>query len=205
MLVSLPYRYIAARSGAFRQAVTRLSSEQWSLIGFSILILSAIAGALGYPSVYILCLLGHDVCDLNDGYVYRQKERGAANGYGLYLDHILDSIGASLATYGGYCLVGEPLACTIGLVMFYLIAIHSWLFKVTRLARGQADGLYFGVTLSEEKIIWLNVDDLTLVMALIVLTHWMPLLYIMDAGLLCILVVKVVRACLELRKTQWRP
>jgi hypothetical protein len=151
-----------------------------------------------------LLLLGHDLCDINDGYVYSQSEKGINNGYGLYLDHMLDSIGAGFAAYGTYLLLGTPFACIIGLSLYYLIAIHSWLYKINKVAQGDLEGVYYAVNVSTAKRLWLNVDDLTLLLAIAVFIHLPLLLYVIDAVLIIILIVKFSRTTLELRKTLWR-
>lgn len=206
MIFGAPHRQIARRSPAFHKIVSSLSSEQWSFIGFGCLTLTALAGYLSQPYLYAGLLFIHDICDINDGYVYQKNENGTLNGYGLYIDHMLDGIGASFVTLGGYLLLeAAPLACAAGLVFYYLIAIHSWLYKINKIGEGQPSGVYYAVTVSRGRMLWLNVDDLTVVMAVIVLSRNLLLLYLTDAVLLAILVTKVFRATLELRATRWLP
>jgi len=204
LIIGAPHRYLAQHSTAFRTIIFSLSSEQWTCFGFGCLLMSAFAGFFHHPYFYAALLCAQDISDINDGYVYQNKENGLCNGYGLYIDHILDSIGASFAALGGFFLLGAaPFACAAGLVLFYLIAIHSWLYKITKISEGQRIGAYYGVLLSRERALWLNVDDLTLVMAIIGISRFVPLLYLTDVALFVILVTKVVRTSRELRKTRW--
>lgn len=206
MIVSAPYRLVAERSALFRRAVLALSSEQWTVAGLCALCVAALAGAAGNTVLFALMLLLHDVTDLNDGYVYQQKEKGQSNGYGLYLDHMLDGFGAALVAYGLYRLVGWPMWCAAGLVLYYLIAIHAWLYKITRLNLGETRGAYYGVTLSERRMLWVNTDDLTAAVAVLAFTGGAPwAFYVTAVALVTVLLVKVSRAVLELRATQWRP
>jgi hypothetical protein len=168
------------------------------------MLVAALAGYWGHALIYVSMLLCEVVCDTNDGYVYQGKENGIVNGYGLYLDHALDAIAAALAAFGGYSIVGHPLACAIGLILYYLIAIHSWLYKITQMSRGRIHGLYYAVRMSKRRQLMLNVDDLTVAMSVLVLTGWIPLLYIIDAALFAIFIRKFYRAVVELRTNMWR-
>ena len=204
MIIGVPHRYLAERSSAFRAFIFSLSSEQWSCLGFSFLVLSTFAGYFHQRYLYVTLLLIQDISDINDGFVYRFKENGRCNGYGLYLDHVLDSIGASFAALGAYFLLGAaPFAFTIGLVLYYLIAIHSWLYKITKIAEGVSVGAYYGVLVSRDKMVWLNVDDLSLVLATLVITRCIPILYVADVALFAIFISKVFHAARELRVTGW--
>jgi len=203
MIVGIPYWYIIKRSTTVSKVINSLTSEQWSFIGFTLLLLTPLAALLEMSSVYALLLFGHNLCDINDGYVYVQKEKGILNGYGLYIDHMLDSIGAGFVAYGTYRFLDTPMACIIGLSLYYLIAIHSWLYKINMLVQGKSEGVYYAVTVSAPKRLWLNVDDLTLFLAIAVLTNWKSLLYLIDLALIIVLIVKFSRASLELRKRLW--
>jgi hypothetical protein len=203
MILIRPYRTFIDRSPAWRRVVLSVSSETWSLLGLVCTICAAGAGHFHFATAYSVLLVLQIICDTNDGYVYQERENGIVNGYGLYLDHILDGVAAALAAYGGYAIVGHPLACAVGLTLYYLIAIHSWLYKIAQLARGQIYGLYYAVTLSKRRRLLLNVDDLAVFMVALVLTDWIPLLYIIDGVLLLVFVRKVIRAAMELRATMW--
>lgn len=206
MIFGVSHRIAIQRSRAFQRFALAVSSEGWSMTGFACLVSAAIAGYFQWPYVFIALLFAQNICDLNDGYVYREKERGVLNGYGLYFDHILDSVGAAFVVYGGYCLLNAaPLACVVGLVLFYLIAIHSWLYKITRISAGDNAGVYFAVTVSHRRMLWLNVDDLTVIVTAIVVTKSVLLLYVTNALLGAVFLIKVCRATGELRSSRWAP
>lgn len=203
MIIGLPYRHLIEQSALIRKVINSFTSEQWSFIGFGCLLLIPVAAHFGLVWLYALFLLGHNLCDINDGYVYSQKEKGIHNGYGLYIDHMLDSIGAGFVAYGTYRLLDVPAACILGLSLYYLIAIHSWLYKINRVAQGDLEGVYYAVAVSPQKRMWLNVDDLTLLLAIAAFTQCQQLLYFIDSILIIILVVKFSRTSLELRKKLW--
>jgi phosphatidylglycerophosphate synthase len=197
------YRGVIDRSPTVRKAILSMTSEAWSFIGAVCMVAAAVAGHCTWRYIYVAFLLCEVICDTNDGYVYQNKENGVVNGYGLYLDHALDAVAAALAAYGCYALVRQPFACAVGLTLYYLIAIHSWLYKITQISRGRINGLYYAVRVSRWRQMLLNVDDLAVAMSALVITGWIPLLYIIDGALLVIFVSKFVRAVLELRVNMW--
>lgn len=204
MIFGTPHRYLVSKSAGFRKFVIAFSSEQWSCTGFLCLVLTSVAGYFHHPYLYTVLLFVQEICDINDGFVYREKEKGIQNGYGLYIDHILDSIGASFTVLGGYFLLGTaPLACGFGLILYYLIAIHSWLYKINKVSEGQLTGAYYGIPISRDNAVFLNVDDLTVMMSIIVISRSVSLLYFTDSILAVILISKITRATLELRSTRW--
>ena len=205
MLIIQPYLFVADRSPVLRRFIFGLTSETWSFLGLGFTILAAVAGYLHWPAAYAGMLCCELLCDTHDGYAYQENEKGIANGYGLYLDHVVDAVAAALITYGGYALVGHGLACVVGLALYYLIAIHSWLYKITQMTRGRLDGLYYAITVSKPRRLLLNVDDLTIAIGVIAISGWVPLIYVIDGVLLVIFIGKVARAVVELRSDLWRP
>ena len=205
MIIGYPYRYFAERSTIVRRAIVWLSSEKWSGIGFTCLLFTAVAGYFHQRYCFAALLIGHEICDINDGYVYQNEEHGKANGYGLYIDHILDSIGAAFVALGEVFLLNSTqFLCVFGLVCWYLIAIHSWLYKIVKISSGEVDGAYYAVVVSKERRLALNVDDLAVIMIVIAFSRSVTVLYLTDAALLLIFLAKVVRTVSELRSSRWR-
>jgi hypothetical protein len=133
-------------------------------------------------------------------------ENGRWNGYGLYLDHLCDSIGAPAVACGGYLLLGHGWLVAGALVLFYLIAVHSWLYKIVQISLGQNEGVDFWVVLEPgSRFRRLGPDDLSVVLACIVLLHSIALLVVLEVVLAAVIAYKVARAIALLRATCWRP
>src|ERR1051325_8745599 len=110
MVIGVPYTILIVRSETLRRILGNFTSEQWSFMGFGCLLLIPVAARAGLTSVYALLLVAHEICDISDGHVYAEKENGIRNGYGLNIDHMLDSIGACFVAFGTYLLLGSPIA-----------------------------------------------------------------------------------------------
>ena len=203
MVIGVPYNFLLSRSSVTLALVNKLTSEQWSVAGFLSLALIPVAGYFRFVSAYGVLLILHELCDINDGSVYAHKEKGILNGYGLYLDHMLDSIGACFVACGTFFLLDSPFACVVGLTLYYLIAIHSWLYKINKVAVGECEGTYFGVMLSARKKLLLNVDDLKLLLIVATGGNFPSLLLFIVIALAIVFVLKVGRTMRELRRTLW--
>lgn len=204
MLINIPYKKLSEKSTLLRRFIKSFSSEQWSFIGFLTLVASGLAGYYNCPWTYGLLLVFHTICDLNDGYVYQSHEQGITNGYGFYLDHILDSIGIAFAVFGGYCITLALWNCLILILLFYLIAIHSWLYKVVKVAHGEQKGQYYNFNVSKRLNLSLDVDDLKMLAAIAIITNWFPLIILINITLFGILLEKITKTIFELRSTLWR-
>jgi hypothetical protein len=204
MLIDRTYVVVFDRSVALRAFVYRFSSEFWTSLGLLCLIASAIAGRNRSEWLYCTLLIGHSVCDINDGLVYTRFEKGVPNGYGLYLDHVCDSIGMAAACYGGYLLVGNLLWCAGLLVLYHLIAIHAWLYKIVKVASGNLHGLHYQLSLSPKYRLALGGGDLAVGVIVVIITGWIDGLKLLCGFMLSVLIFKIGTAIRELRGNHWR-
>src|ERR1051325_11090001 len=115
MLLIKPYSLLVSRSRRLQRCIVILSSEAWSVTGLVCMSVAAVAGHRQLTSLYVAFLLLEIICDFNDGWVYEYQEVGAINGYGLYLDHMVDVLAAACAAWGCHQLVGQAGTVVTGL------------------------------------------------------------------------------------------
>lgn len=206
MILTYPQTILYKNFKPYRDLVQSRSSEFWSGLGCTALFLTWPAGYFSLPYLFAALVIFHCLCDAHDGFVYRDVEQGVANGYGLYIDHMLDAIGALFVALGAIQIAQYPWMVGLTLVLFYLIAIHSWLYKIVQVAAGRRDGLDFWIYLSRNQSeIRIGPDELSLVAALLAITHGNPAVFtVLMAAMMLLLFHRVIRATLEFRKIYWK-